>query len=952
MGARWGGGGYLGTAAQFIRQMLIFAYHQLSFSFMKNATQWAGQQGRLLVLALLGCGGLAPLMARAQAPANDDPCGAVTLLPLGSLCTTPTVSTNAGATTTVPNGYANPSASQAGCGAGGNAPKDVWFAFTTAATGPASFGATVTVSGNVAGLVRLYAAPACTGPFTEVQCSSAGQANTVAPRLTTGALRPNTRYYLQVAGYADADPTGSFTVCLTDGPGLPTCGPPTLGTPTYPSATTATVPLVLGVNNTFPVTVLVTGPGGFSQTTTANASPLQLSGLTQGTAYTVRVAAPCAASGQTGASVATPLRTPTRYCSAGLGGGCGLASITEVEIQGTTLRNNSQSPPCGPPYVNWPATGSTTGTLRPGTTYQLGVRLFNSTASDYVTGWIDFNQNNAFDANEVVLPRGPSNAATTLFYTFLVPLNAVPGPTGLRIRSEQNGSSTLGPGAACASLLSGGETEDYTVTIGIPAVCPAPSGLALSNLTSNSATLSFTPVPGVNSYVVTTDCFTGVGFLQQTYLVAGSPVQLVGLVPNTSSSVSIVASCGPGSVSSGVGLSFIPPQGPSVNDECLNATLLVPGTNPIPTHGTTNYGSVSAPAPTPTASCAVPINQDVWYRFVATLPAHEVVIDAEPRATLLLDVFSGTCNGGFQRIGCANQIGSFGGPPMPPLVLNGLTPGQTYYIRVAQTSTATAYAFNFDISIRNSGSGYCLTGLGGNLNCTGPNITSLVVVGTSLNNTPTDACTSNGIEAYTSFPADGLRTATLRLGQTYQLQATLSGTPADASLWIDYNQNYLFEPSEHTQVGLAATGLATANFVVPATAVLGATRMRLRTRAAGVGNGPADACTNFPASGETEDYTVTLARPLATASRALSAQLALYPNPAHRAVTLQVPVPLRPTAPAGLYNALGQRVLQQALAATPGGAETVLPLGGLAPGVYVLRLSTTAGVLVKRLVVE
>ena len=71
----------------------------------------------------------------------DEP---ATALPLTSSATCqPTAATTARATTTVPSGYANP-----GCGGASPQPNDVWFRFTTAATGLASTGATLSVSGD------------------------------------------------------------------------------------------------------------------------------------------------------------------------------------------------------------------------------------------------------------------------------------------------------------------------------------------------------------------------------------------------------------------------------------------------------------------------------------------------------------------------------------------------------------------------------------------------------------------------------------------------------------------------------------------------------------------------------------------------------------------------------------------------------------------------------------
>ncbi|MDB5270939.1 MAG: C-terminal target protein [Hymenobacter sp.] len=797
--------------------------------------------------------GLGPLTAQAQAPANDDPCGAVVLTPQGSLCAAATTATNQAATTTAPNGYTNT-----------GSPKDVWFKFTTAASGPASFGATVTVTGNPAGFIQLFASPGgCTGPFSLIDFSpnplSSGAPNTAAQRLTTGVLTPGTTYYLRVAGFTDADLTGAFTICVADGPGLPTCGAPALGTPTYASTTTATIPVTLGANNTWPLTVLVTGPGSFSQTTTAAASPIQLSGLTQGTTYTVRVTAPCAASGQMAPAVTRSISTPTRYCSTGLGGSCGFSNITDVSIAGTTLTNTSQSPACTTGgYVNFPASGRTTATLQPGTPYSLSVKTANVSATDNVTAWLDYNQNGVYEASESILPVSVASANITRTVSFNVPLNAVAGATGLRVRSLASTFSGLGTGAACTNLI-GGETEDYTVTLSAPAACATPTGLAISNLTATSATLSFTPVPGAVNYTVYygTSFSSVPGSFGNTILVTGSPVQLTGFTPNSASGVSVVTNCGTGSASAPAHVSFNTPQGPPDNDECATATLLVAGTSAQPVDGSSNFGTVSTPAPTPTTACAVPVNQDVWYRFVATQPAHNVVVQIPDQGTILIDAFAGIC-AGFTRLACTNHLSSPGNlNATVTLPLTNLVAGQTYYVRIGQTMTSTAYAALFSIVVQNPGPGYCVDGLGGSATCAGPNLTNTAIAGTTLNS-GAPACQFGAVgSTYTEYGVLGASTATLAAGTTYQLQAAVGSGPADVGLWIDYNQNFVFEASEFTQVGLGVSGSTTVSFTVPAGATLGATRLRLRTTAAGAGLGAATACTAFT-TGQTSDFKVTI----------------------------------------------------------------------------------------------
>ena len=876
---------------------------------------------------------LATSPAHAQAPANDDPCGAVALTPQGSLCLTPTVGTNVGATTTVPNGYTNP----ATCG-GGTAPRDVWFTFTTAATGPASFGAAITVTGNPAGLVRVLSAASCTGPFTEIACSGAGQANTVAPRLTTGALQASTTYYVQVAGYAPSDPAGQFTICVTDGPGQPTCGTPVLGTPTYASPTTATIPLTLGVNNTFPVAVQVTGPGGFSQNTTVSASPIQLSGLTQGTAYTVRVTATCAGSGQTSVPAIATITTTTRYCSTGLGGFCGTAAITEVSIAGTTLNNRQSVPYCTGGYVAWPATGNTTATLLPGTPYQLSATVMNPLALDNVTAWLDFNQDGQFQASEVIMPTRQSGGSSPATVSFLVPLTALPGLTGLRVRSAASSVSSLPPGSACANVLGAGETEDYTVTIGAPVGCPTPTGLAITNLTSSSATLSFVPVPGAVSYTLTYEQpgYSTTNLFPQTTtrLVTTSPVQLSNLIIGNLG-ISLTANCGPGSVSAPARTFVVVPNGAPLNDECASATLLSTGTNPVVVSGGTNFATITTPVPAVPAACALTVNADVWYRFVATGPNHDVVVEMSQNGQLLLETFAGTC-GGFLRLGCQAYTGPGGNvSDVITLPLIGLTPGQTYYVRVAQTTQPQLYIEGFSIVIRTPGPGYCVSNLGGSPMCAGPNITTTTIAGTTLNHTGI-MCNTAGTVAYEQFRDFGSTTATLTAGQTYQLANTITAGPADVSMWIDYNQNYLFEPSEYVAAGQNASGSSIVSFTVPAGALGGPTRMRLRSRAPGLGNGPTDACTDFLTSGETHDYTVTILNPTPVVPCAGPTAISVT-NLTYTTASVNFSPPAGATGVVIQYQAAGQATQTLTLPTT----TSPVALTGLLPGIsYTLCVSS------------
>lgn len=148
-------------------------------------------------------------------PNNDDPCFAV-VLPALSATPTPLNATNVGATTTsstIAAGYTNPPPAGSGCGVAVN-PKDVWFRFTTNATGAGSTNAGIATTGTAAGSIRVFSATSCTSGFVQVACKGGETNNSAAGSLNVSGLTPNTTYYIVVAPYATSDVQGPFTIAV------------------------------------------------------------------------------------------------------------------------------------------------------------------------------------------------------------------------------------------------------------------------------------------------------------------------------------------------------------------------------------------------------------------------------------------------------------------------------------------------------------------------------------------------------------------------------------------------------------------------------------------------------------------------------------------------------------------------------------------------------------------
>ncbi|GAA4040031.1 hypothetical protein GCM10022409_27330 [Hymenobacter glaciei] len=198
-----------GAAAWSTAAFITGPYPSYTHNFRNAAPPSAGQTYRFVAAAA------APLT-------NDEPSGAITL-PVAATCT-PVNASNIGATTTVPAGYTNP-----GCGIAIN-PKDVWFKFTTAASGIGSTFVNIQTTGTAAGQIRVFSATSSAGPFTEAGCAAGPENNSSAGTLSLSSLTPGTTYYLFVSGYGSADAMGSFTICIT---GAATLAPPTFVTLPY-----------------------------------------------------------------------------------------------------------------------------------------------------------------------------------------------------------------------------------------------------------------------------------------------------------------------------------------------------------------------------------------------------------------------------------------------------------------------------------------------------------------------------------------------------------------------------------------------------------------------------------------------------------------------------------------------------------------------------------------------
>jgi len=159
-------------------------------------------------------------------------------------------------------------------------------------------------------------------------------------------------------------------------------------------------------------------------------------------------------------------------------------------------------------------------------------------------------------------------------------------------------------------------------------------------------------------------------------------------------------------------------------------------------------------------------------------------------------------------------------------------------------------------------------------------------------------------------------------------------------VWIDWNQNQLFESSE-LMLATSSKEKIVAFITIPLSAMTGLTRMRISMKR----DAYAEACEVFT-RGEVEDYSVNVLPPsspmmanpqqngtFAPASSSTLSQLEIYPNPARDFLQISLQ-PIEGQTIIQLYNLLGTRLSSVSLESL--GDQKKLDVSGLQPGTYLL----------------
>lgn len=322
-----------------------------------------------------------------------------------------------------------------------------------------------------------------------------------------------------------------------------------------------------------------------------------------------------------------------------------------------------------------------TGTVTPTNSYPITLKgNTGGSWTNYFRVFVDWNDDGDFgDANESydigTIYASSGLDATQATGNILIPASATAGNRRMRIMKKY-----AGHGEAC-NTTGFGQSEDYTLIVTAPPACAGPAPVSLTDANPYDITVGWTSSvsnPSEYEYELRTSGAAGSGAagLINSGTSTGLSNMFNQLAPDTDYTFYIRSNCGAGSFSDWISFAVSTIPVPPANDECSGAISLT--VNPdymcaVTTAGTT----VSATQSMEATPCYGNPDDDVWYSFVATGDTHMVslsnVVAIDGASTdLYFQVLSGACDA-LESVYCSDANTS---------VIEELTPGDTYYVRV------------------------------------------------------------------------------------------------------------------------------------------------------------------------------------------------------------------------------------------------------------------------------
>jgi len=193
----------------------------------------------------------------------------------------------------------------------------------------------------------------------------------------------------------------------------------------------------------------------------------------------------------------------------------------------------------------------------------------------------------------------------------------------------------------------------------------------------------------------------------------------------------------------------------------------------------------------------------------------------------------------------------------PSILINGLTPGTSYDIYI-QSNCGSGNQSTWEMTnFSTIDDGYCVPSY--SLDSDFTTAFSTTVNGTiNINYTATS---QTGIDGYNDLSGDSSYNTTLATGETVNFSHSYEGefgiTDHTLRIWVDWNNNEIFEDSEEVFNQYSVDATQTGSFDVPSNQAIGNYRMRIRTR---YDNNTIDACLEY-GYGQALDFTIVVVCP-------------------------------------------------------------------------------------------
>ena len=268
----------------------------------------------------------------------------------------------------------------------------------------------------------------------------------------------------------------------------------------------------------------------------------------------------------------------------------------------------------------------------------------------------------------------------------------------------------------------------------------------------------------------------------------------------------------------------------------------------------------------------------------------------------------------------------------PKYKIAGLIPGTTYDYRIENVCNSGPSGYKTIRHFTTAGTGYCTTGA---LNATDDYI-AYVQFGSFVDDINNSTGSNNGYADFTYITLTATPGATVNGYLSASYFAPIFNE--FFRVWVDFNIDGDFNDPGEMAIDTFYDGIGAfaVSFVVPANAKLGNTRMRVAMK-----NGSAPPACGSYASGETEDYGVTIINPMALQAIAftnaenmqkLPGAFAIAPNPANNQVRINHDFTSTKPVYITVFNTTGQQLVSKILTGNK------LDVSNLPNGLYIVQL--------------